>query len=169
MTMTSPSCESLIAGQLASRAAYVAQLLAANRGEVLCKHCHEQIELGDWHAELDTDEDEWAHVLTANPFCDGEQGFHHAEPDEDLTEDSLYEFGLGLSRKVVLRFEMSTGGPADWLEIVCDEDPKYSVPGIRLVVDRVVYHYADWFDHAEETVIDGPLFELAEWIAETQS
>lgn len=155
------SCAERIGAHLDSRAADVRKMLAARSGETICRNCGQVIDDradGVWVHGLHDDD-----ALVESICADGQ---HTAEPDGDYTEDSLYDFGLGLSRKVVLRFDMSTGGPADWLEIVCDEET--SQYGSRLDVETVTYHFADWWDHAEQDITDGPLFELAEWLAEAQ-
>jgi hypothetical protein len=55
------------------------------------------------------------------------------------------EYPLGASRMIVHRVELSTGGPGDWLEVFCDADEPHEI-------NRVVYHFNDWFDHAERTL-----------------
>lgn len=174
---TDPTCAERIASQMAGRADDVRKMLAAQRGETVCKHCGQVI-------TKNTD-DEWVHA-------DGDDFVYcydqdeptapstRAEPHEDIDEDSLSSFGLEVTRKVTLKFLMSTGGPGDWLEILCGEE-KRSAAGRHaydddraaytvLTVERVTYHFSDWFDHAEENVPEGsPLFELAEWVAEGQS
>lgn len=70
-----------------------------------------------------------------------------------IAEDAqqrLYEYPLGVSTFTVHRIELSTGGPADYLDVfVSDGD-----------IDKIVYHFADWYDHAERT-LDGGDFETA--------
>lgn len=176
-----PSCAERIDARLASRADDVRKMLAVQGGDTVCKHCGQVINSDG------TDVWPWTHDATGDEDCATPENITtvaqilgtRAEPDEDYTEDSLNEFGLGLSRKVVLRFDMSTGGPADWLEIECDEEhhkstyggasgPERSSEWVQLEVERVTYHFADWFDHAEQVVDeDSPLYALAEWIAET--
>jgi len=70
-----------------------------------------------------------------------------------------YEIPLGVSSYRVFRVDLSTGGPGDWLEIVTSGDmPAYEItraPGSQELsgeayeIERIVYHFADWFDHAE--------------------
>jgi 2-phospho-L-lactate guanylyltransferase (CobY/MobA/RfbA family) len=55
------------------------------------------------------------------------------------------EYPLHASRMIVHRVELSTGGPGDWLEVFCDADEPREIL-------RVVYHFNDWFDHAERTL-----------------
>lgn len=75
--------------------------------------------------------------------------------------DHLDEDLLAISTKVVMRIELSTGGPGDWIEAELDEDRD---------VQAVSYHFNDWFDHAERRVDgDSPLWALAAYYAEVVS
>lgn len=77
--------------------------------------------------------------------------------DEEEAHERLDTFALGISTYTVLRIDLSTGGPADWLEVKLDEGQ----------VQNVTYHYADWFDHAEREVGDDEaLWQYAESCAE---
>ena len=84
--------------------------------------------------------------------------------DEERAEEAREEldsFALGASTKVLLRIDLSTGGPADYLTAECEQE-RYG-----LSVERVTYHFADWFDHAEEDVPENsPLWQYAEQVAE---
>lgn len=77
--------------------------------------------------------------------------------DEDSDGDTLYEYPLGIETFQVIKVHLSFGGPADWIEItLSDSEIKY-----------VVYHFADWFDHAEINVGESsPLYRYAEFIVE---
>lgn len=167
------SCADRIGGQLESRADDVRRMLAAQSGERVCVHCGNVIaeETREINGELAWADESWDDDRAFQ--CGMAEDSRHA-PDDEYTEDSLNDFGLSLSRKVLLRFDMSTGGPADWLELVCDEE----VTGDRfgtlergpLTLERVSYHFADWFDHAETPVDEGsPMWQLAEWIVEGQA
>lgn len=80
--------------------------------------------------------------------------------DEDARERVL-ELGLGASIQHVLRVDLSTGGPADYLTADVSRG-KYG-----WTVESVRYHFADWFDHADRTVEqDSPLWRYVEEIAE---
>jgi len=80
--------------------------------------------------------------------------------DYEYPQDELHEFPLHVEVKRVLRIDLSTGGPADYVTVEIDEDG-------RLTSDPV-YHFADWWDHAE--IKAGPEFErLAEQYAEIMS
>lgn len=165
--MTDPTCEERIADQMAGRADDVRKMLAAQRGESVCRNCGTPIIDGGV---------EWEHAAEAPEGSLCYLGDAGAEPEEDYDEDTLSNFGLEVTRKVTLNFLMSTGGPADWLEILCDEE-RHGTNGVTgadpysvLTVERVTYHFSDWFDHAEREVSEGsPLYELAEWVAEGQS
>lgn len=86
---------------------------------------------------------------------------------EELSEaarERIYELPLAVSAKTVFRVELSTGGPADWLEVFCSGDTPLYEPagdGEHYEVERIVYHFADWFDHAERD-LSGFELEAAE-------
>jgi hypothetical protein len=75
----------------------------------------------------------------------------------ESARERIYEMPLSVSRQVVHRIDLSTGGPADWLEVFMDSADESTI-------DRIVYHFADWFDHAE-TVLEGADFDAAERFA----
>lgn len=75
----------------------------------------------------------------------------------ESARERMDEMPLSVSRQVVHRIDLSTGGPADWLEVFMDS-------GDESTIARIVYHFADWFDHAE-TVLDGADFDAAERFA----
>lgn len=78
--------------------------------------------------------------------------------DADQASERLGEYPLGLSVRRVMRVDLSTGGPGDWLEAELDDD------GEVIAVD---YHFNDWFDHAERRVHQGDaLWQAAEYYAE---
>lgn len=83
------------------------------------------------------------------------------DPDHDIFEeavDSLDQLVLCIDVHKIIEVHLSTGGPADWLEIYLD-----GVNQIR----NVKYHYADWFDHAAVNVDESSaLYEYAESIVE---
>lgn len=84
------------------------------------------------------------------------------EPDDEYDEESLFEWGLGIDKKIVYRFELSTGGPADYLTITVDPSDRE--------VESVEYHFADWFDHASRPVEQGSsLWSVAEYVAESMA
>ena len=71
--------------------------------------------------------------------------------DEAALEEIL-ELPIGRSVSTVVKIELSWGGPADWFEVWLDE--------LRNI-DRIIYHFLDWFDHAERE-LQGSEFEAAE-------
>lgn len=71
----------------------------------------------------------------------------------DRAMERTGEYPLAVSTYRVHRIDLSTGGPADWLEVHVDPD--------SAMASRIVYHFADWFDHAER-VLEGPEFDAAE-------
>ena len=78
--------------------------------------------------------------------------------DEGLNEDTIYEYALGISIQKVMRIELSTGGPASFIEAYLDDENN---------VDEVFYHYQDWFDGAKRKVSsDSAIFRYAQFMAE---
>lgn len=88
----------------------------------------------------------------------------------EAAQERMYELPLGVSAQTVFRIELSTGGPADWLEVVCTGDTPCCEPtsdgGEHYEVERIVYHFADWGDHAERT-LSGVDFDIAERFAQS--
>jgi hypothetical protein len=87
--------------------------------------------------------------------------YHALEQDEKYEDqdalDYLYDFALGISKHTIVRIDLSTGGPADWLEVIVLSDYKSHT------IDEVQYHVSDWFDHASLVVEqDSPLYRYAE-------
>ena len=73
---------------------------------------------------------------------------------EEVCEE-LDTLPIGSSWQNVVKIELSWGGPADWLEVWVDQDGS---------VSHVVYHFADWFDHAERKIAYGtPLWRAADY------
>ena len=60
-------------------------------------------------------------------------------------EEALYELALGITNKCVMKICLSTGGPADYLEVTHDRDG----------IESVVYRFSDWFDTATREVERG--------------
>ena len=71
--------------------------------------------------------------------------------------DALHEYALGYEKKDMLKIELSTGGPGDWLECYLSDNELY----------KVEYHFNDWFDHAQTAVDENSsLFRYAETVVE---
>lgn len=64
--------------------------------------------------------------------------------DPDDWAEPLYNVAIGISTKLVIRIELSAGGPSSYLEVYCDEKTGE--------VDNVYYHFLDWFDGARRKV-----------------
>ncbi|CAB4135676.1 hypothetical protein UFOVP573_37 [uncultured Caudovirales phage] len=78
--------------------------------------------------------------------------------DECLDEDSIYEYALGTSVQKVMRIELSTGGPASFIEAYLDDENN---------VDEVFYHFQDWFDGAKRKVSShSAIYRYAQFMAE---
>jgi hypothetical protein len=61
----------------------------------------------------------------------------------DKAEQALQELPLGATKQVVWRVDLSTGGPGDWFEFYVDDNGD---------VERIEYHFNDWFDHAQRSI-----------------
>lgn len=87
---------------------------------------------------------------------------HDIDPATDYPEDegseALSELPLSIEVVRTVKVLLSTGGPADGLVIELDAEGD---------VSSVRYWFADWFDHADESVpTDSPLWAYAENVAE---
>ncbi len=74
--------------------------------------------------------------------------------------DALHEFPLGVSKYEIIRIDLSTGGPGDWIEAKIDSRDNEIL--------SVTYHFNDWFDHASRKLNEhSPLWAYAEQIVDT--
>lgn len=64
------------------------------------------------------------------------------EDNDEDAYDELNNLALGIESKKVIKIELSTGGPADWVEVWCDDSQ----------ILEMYYHFSDWFDHAERKI-----------------
>lgn len=69
------------------------------------------------------------------------------EDCDDEASEELWNLALDITSKKVIRIDLSTGGPADWIEVWCDD---YGI-------SEMVYHFSDWFDHAERKISDSSM------------
>jgi hypothetical protein len=79
--------------------------------------------------------------------------------EEELREE-IEVYGVEVKR--VMWLTLSGGGPASWLEVHLDDSGRWPV------VEKVIYHFADWFDHAEREVSESEapgMWRLAEYYA----
>ena len=85
------------------------------------------------------------------------------DSDPETVEEALEELNnlaLEITSYKVIKILLSTGGPADWLELKVDENGE---------VRGLTYHYADWFDHAQIDVPNNSyLWDYALQIADTE-
>jgi len=144
--MTQPTCAERIKEQYNHRNETVAKMLKFHNGTAA--------------DELDELTEQFVEEFTKNedrePSEDEVAKFRENASDNEYNEDSLVEFPLGFVITKVIKIELSTGGPADYLEVFID--PEYTE-----TIVRVVYHFADWFDHAQMEVNENdPLWEFAE-------
>lgn len=75
-----------------------------------------------------------------------------AQDRYEQADERLREYPLAVTVTYSVRVELSTGGPADYLVAEVDGDG---------CIRSIVYHFADWFDHAAR-VLDGDDFKAAE-------
>lgn len=74
--------------------------------------------------------------------------------DDEIREEAseeAYEYPLGVSTSGVVRIDLSTGGPGDWIEVMLTGED----------VQRIEYHFAPWFDHASIT-LEGDDFDVVD-------
>lgn len=65
----------------------------------------------------------------------------------------IHETPLDVSSYRTFRVDLSTGGPGDWLEVQCSgSTPAYEGGDDTYEVERITYHFNDWFDHAERAL-----------------
>lgn len=90
--------------------------------------------------------------------------FHALDNDEEHEEygdplDFLYSgMPLAIDKITVVKIQLSTGGPGDWLEIYMYDTGEF---------EKVVYHFNDWFDHASVGLnSDSSLYRYAEMMVE---
>lgn len=136
-----PTCDERIADQLASRLRHLAAL-----GEL--RDIMDADELDGLSAEAREIADEHGIPLDADSVTN--------DSTREAAMEATSELPLAVTLRRVVRIELSTGGPADWLEIQLDEE---NTPG------RAEYHFADWFDHASRP-LDGPEYDAAIAFAE---
>lgn len=144
--MTQPTCEERIKEQYKDRNETIAKMLKFHNGTA--------------QDELDELTEQFVEEFTKNedrePTEDEIDKFRENASDKEYNEDSLMELPLGFTIHKVVKIELSTGGPADYLEVFID--PEYTD-----TIVRVVYHFADWFDHAQMDVNENdPLWEFAQ-------
>lgn len=140
------TCEDRIEEHRVSRLAHIRQLLA-----VAGPKSWDEDEDGNW-------EDREAYAAAVALHEDGEIDSPLTNSPDDLSEEAterMWELPLGVSESRVYRIDLSTGGPGDWYEVHADDDK---------TVTRIVYHFNDWFDHAERT-LDGDEFDAIEEFA----
>lgn len=139
------NCEDLIKGQYDSRNELMSKLIMLNNGQY-----DDQIQ-----NEVDRFVEEYTKTYNEEPSEESIDKFREEViKNEEYNEDSLYEFPLGISKQTVFKIELSTGGPADFIRAYVNDEG---------FIDRVTYHYQDWFDGAEMEVDENShMWEFAE-------
>lgn len=133
------------------------------------KTCAERI--GEHRDSRIGDFKHWAEVMDASDLDDiSDEALstvtNEAEPDRDEHDDMnalnerayewANEYPLAVTKLTVVRIDLSTGGPGDWLEAHVDDDKD---------IRRIEYHFNDWFDHAS-VVLEGLDYDAAERFVE---
>ncbi len=78
--------------------------------------------------------------------------------DEEIDNQSIYEYAAGSNMKKLLTIELSGGGPSSHIEAIINEDN---------VVESAQYVFLDWFDGARRKINeDSAMFRYVEWEAE---
>lgn len=78
------------------------------------------------------------------------------DPDEGDDElPALYDYGLGSEVRYSIRVDLSTGGPADYVTATVSAEGD--------VLDAQ-YHFADWWDHAQQSLTGPELRTVEEWL-----
>jgi hypothetical protein len=103
---------------------------------------------------------------TEQYFADVYRQLDAASLNDSAQYDALHDQlePLSIDVKRILRIMFSWGGPSDWIEVELTR-----LEGPQMEVTNVVYHFADWFDHAERAVSEQEapaLWRLAEYHAE---
>lgn len=128
------NCKDLIKENYDSRNELMAKLIMLNNGQY-----DDQVQ-----DEVDRFVEEYTKAYDEEPSEEAVDKFREELiKNEEYNEESLYEFPLGMSKHTVFKIELSTGGPADFIKAYVDDEG---------IIDRVTYHYQDWFDGAEMEV-----------------
>ena len=78
--------------------------------------------------------------------------------NEEIDNQSIFEYAAGSSMKRLLTIELSGGGPSSHIEAIINEDN---------VVESAQYVFLDWFDGARRKINeDSAMFRYVEWEAE---
>ena len=78
-----------------------------------------------------------------------------ADNNKEEAEGGLVELQkrvLAISKTIVYRIKLSSGGPQDYFEIVVDSKTKGVIGG--------TYHYLDWFDNAQRNLSNEELDKI---------
>ena len=78
-----------------------------------------------------------------------------ANKDEEKREEFEQNI-LAISKKLHYKVELSWGGPADWLEVIADENNKE--------IEDIIYHFADWGTHEEECLNNEEFEEVRQFV-----
>jgi hypothetical protein len=62
--------------------------------------------------------------------------------EQEEAREEYHNLPLSVEKKVVYEIHLSTGGPADWVEVIVDEEDYNRICSMT-------YHFSDWFDHAQ--------------------
>ncbi len=145
----SKTCQELIQEKFESRNQMIKEMTAMVNGE-FDEQLRESVE--EFIEKVTTSSGEEPTEGEVSRFIE-EQYKNH-----EYTETSLDELPIGITCYRVIKVQFSWGGPADFIEIFLsgypdDED-----------IDKVVYHYQDWFDGASMIVPENSdMYEYASW------
>jgi len=143
-------CKDRIAGEYKSRNESINKMIMAANGQL-------EDQITD---ERDRFIEEYTKTYNEEPAEEAvDQFVEEYYKNCEYNESSLYEFPLGHSKQTVIKIELSTGGPADFIEVYLDEDG---------FINRAVYHFQDWFDGAQMEIQDNdPMMEFCQMYCES--
>lgn len=117
---------------------------------------HKDGRLADFHALMDVargNAEDYSVTELETMGLDASSSAGRTDDDAlmEQAQERIWEYPLGVSAHTVHRVELSYGGPQDYLEAHVDEDGD---------IQRITYHFLDWFDGAV-TTLSGDEFETA--------
>lgn len=134
-TENNNTCEARISAHLTSRIETFAALIKAAQGAAV-------EEMADWE------------LAEVTGYTDTDRADYADEPYklQEEAQERIYDLPLAVTHSRMVRIDLSTGGPGDWLEAQIDEDGD---------ITRITYWFNDWFDAAHR-VLTGSDFDTAE-------
>lgn len=76
--------------------------------------------------------------------------------NNDKRREEIEQRILAISKKLHYRIELSCGGPADWLEVITNENNKE--------IEDIIYHFSNWWTHEEKDLNNEEFEETRQFI-----